>query len=60
MKLTAFDQHKFLGVVRTDVQSRRVSVDGSFPTNRVWETQTWTCEKWSNLAGACQVNILNL
>ncbi|RMX58852.1 hypothetical protein pdam_00014484 [Pocillopora damicornis] len=21
---------------------------------RVWETQTWTCEKWSNLAGACQ------
>jgi len=21
---------------------------------RVWETQTWTCEKWSNLSGACQ------
>jgi len=21
---------------------------------RVWETQSWTCDKWSNLAGACQ------
>lgn len=21
---------------------------------RVWETQTWTCDKWSNLAGTCQ------
>ena len=24
--------------------------------NRVWETQSWTCDKWSNLAGACQVS----
>lgn len=21
---------------------------------RIWETQTWTCDKWSNLAGTCQ------
>lgn len=25
--------------------------------NRVWETQSWTCDKWSNLAGACQVSL---
>eukprot|EP00794_Sanderia_malayensis_P003209 gene3209-3685_t len=23
---------------------------------RIWETNTWTCERWSNLAGRCQAS----
>ncbi|XP_074647828.1 aladin-like isoform X2 [Tubulanus polymorphus] len=26
---------------------------------RVWDSQTWTCEKWSKLAGRCQVACWN-
>ncbi len=28
------------------------SVSGVF---RVWETQSWTCEVWTNLSGRCKV-----
>ena len=24
---------------------------------RVWETQNWTCEKWTNFCGRCKVKI---
>ena len=26
---------------------------------RVWETQKWTCEKWTNTSGRCKVRCSN-
>ncbi|KAK3736148.1 hypothetical protein QZH41_015540 [Actinostola sp. cb2023] len=35
-----------------DVRNLFVATPGSM--FRIWETQSWTCEKWSNLAGRCK------
>lgn len=44
------------GVTLTTWSADERNVFAATPSSlfRVWETQSWTCDKWSNLAGACQ------
>ncbi len=42
-------------LVRWSPDGLRVFAASVSAVFRVWETQSWTCEMWTNLSGRCQV-----
>lgn len=43
-----------MSLIRWSPNGQNVLTATSSPLFRIWETETWTCERWSNLEGRCQ------